>query len=260
MDEGLQNEVFEKYLSLFYKRTSVCIPVDSDEESESMGYQEKDTYVPDRQPTGFFSIDPQLPLTFANKNLNDGKDVDEETVHDDHNETCIPTRLRSKSLPNVDKPKQDQNLVQENKIAILEDTSIELSGERTITPPVQANVTSKTKIDKGSWKCKHRLRKGIVVGKSPGGYPSATKPLQGVSREIAELAMVEDEDGDLYETLVIAPDGCIPNSVVAALFADLRAKEVIVELPKEVIPYKPPQLSAAQLQELMQKQTVSTCL
>lgn len=253
MDEELQNEVFEKYLSLFYKRTSVCIPVDSDEESEAMGYQEKDTYVPDRQPTGFFSIDPQLPLKFANKNLNDGTNVGEETARNDRNEACIPTRLRSTSLPIMNEPKQDQNLVQENKGVVLEDTSIELSGERTITPPVQENVASKTK---GSSKCKHRLRKGIVVGKSPGGYPFATKPLQNVSREITELAMVEDENGDQYEALVIAPDGCIPNSVVAALFAGMREKEVIVEQFKEVIPYKPPQLSAAQLQELMQKQTV----
>ena len=81
-------------------------------------------------------------------------------------------------------------------------------------------------------------------------YPSPSQSVQLVSQRLSRLAShkAEGEDEEMY---VIAPDGFIPNSVVVAMFKDLRE-----EGKEETEPWKPPQLTAEQLAELESRKKV----
>lgn len=244
MDENLQNEAFEKYLSLFYNRTSVTLPEHSDDESDVPVYKDKDIYVPDVEPNGFFCIDHKSPLKYANTSEDEKYSGDDQPL-----DIAPPNRLRSQSLPivNVEPP------LEYDKNVILEDTSIELSGDRTAsspTPNEKNKPKKKRKSSSAEKKCKHRSQKEIIVGKSLGSYPIPNEALHEVSRDSVEIAMVEDENGKQYEAIVIAPDGYIPNSVVAALFDNMRTKKEVEVHQEEVTPYRPPQLTQAQLLEI----------
>lgn len=192
------------------------------------------------------------------------KESEDKPISENLSDSTVLSRLRSKSLPILHQPDGNQCLEYEDLKVALEDTNIQLPSERTLTSQSHDNVgnlyESKRQKKSGTSRiCKQRLQKGIVVGKLPGGYPYPTKPLREISRKHTELAIFEDVNGDQFETLVVAPDGYIPNSVVAALFADMRPKEVVFEKePEEIIPWKPPQLTDAQLEELKRMETVST--
>ena len=82
-------------------------------------------------------------------------------------------------------------------------------------------------------------------------YPSPSQSVQLVSQRLSRMAShkAEVEDEDMF---VIAPDGFIPNSVVVAMFKDLRE-----EGKEEAEPWKPPQLTAEQLAELESRKKVS---
>ena len=82
-------------------------------------------------------------------------------------------------------------------------------------------------------------------------YPSPSQSRQLVSQRLSRLASSAD-DGD-EDTFVIAPDGFIPNSVVVAMFKDLRE-----EGTEETDTWKPPQLTAKQLAELESRKKVNT--
>jgi hypothetical protein len=252
IDENLQNEAFEKYLSLFYDITSVTLPENSDDENDAPVYKDIDIYIPDIEPHGFFGIDHQA-LKYRNI-LEDEKDSGDEQPLD----VSPSNRLRSQSLPIIN----EEPPLEYDKNVVLEDTSIELSGERTVLSPTSDDKNKprkKRKSNSAGKKVKHRSQKEkIIVGKSAGSYPVPHETLHEVSRESAELAMVEDENGEQYEAILIAPDGFIPNSVVAALFDDMRnTKEVDVQ-EEEVIPYRPPQLTAAQVLEIKASATKIT--
>lgn len=237
MDENLQNEAFEKYLSLFYNRTSVVLPEYSDDENEMPVYKDKDIYVPDVQPNGFFGIDHRQSTLRNTNTVEDEKDCDDEL------DTPL-SRLRSQSLPIIN----EEPSLEYDKNVVLEDTSVELSGERTKLSNDKNKPKKKRKSSSARQKYKHRSQKEIIVG---GSYPTRNEVLHEVSRESAEIAMVENENGEQYEAIVIAPDGFIPNSVVAALFNDMRSQpEVEVQQVEEVIQYRPPQLTLAQLMEI----------
>ena len=248
MDDNLQNEAFEKYLSLFYNRSSFTLPENSDDERELPVYKDKDIYVPDVEPNGFFCIDHRSSLK-NRSTLEDEKNCGDEQPCD-VNESIPPSRLRSYSLPIIN----EEPSLEYDKDAVLEDTSVELFGDRSTLSPTSSDTKNKprTKRKSSSASKKHRLRKEIFVGKSSGTYPVPNEAIHEVSRASAELAMVEDENGKQYEAIVIAPDGYIPNSVVAALFDDIRSKEEVEVQPEEVIPYRPPQLTLAQLLEIQQ--------
>lgn len=82
-------------------------------------------------------------------------------------------------------------------------------------------------------------------------YPSPSQSVQLVSQRLSRMAShkAEVEDEDMF---VIAPDGFIPNSVVVAMFKDLRE-----ESKEEAEPWKLPQLTAEQLAELESRKKVS---
>ena len=236
LDENLKNEAFEKYLSLFYNRTSVNLPEYSDDENEMPVYKDKDIYVPNVQPDGFFGIDHHQSTLKSEKTEEDEKDSDDEL------DTPF-SWLRSHSLPIIN----EEPSLEYNKNVVLEDTSIELSGEKTELSN-KNKQKKKRKSSSARQKYKHRSPKEIIVG---GSYPLRNEVLHEVSRESADIAMVEDKNGEKYDAIVIAPDGFIPNSVVAALFNDMRSRpEVEMQQVEEVIPYRPPQLTLAQLMEI----------
>ena len=251
MDENLRNEAFERYLSLFYNRTSVTLPEHSDNGSDIPLHQDEDVYIPDVEPNGFFCIDHQSSFKYRNTI----EDEDDSSVSQS---VDIPqNRLRSQSLPIIN----EEPCLEYDENVVLEDTSVDLPGNRTaLSPsPIDKNKEkTKRRSNSAGKKYKHRVQKEIVVGKSPGSYPVPVNALQEVSRECTELAMVEDENGKQYEAILIAPDGCIPNSVVAALFDDMRGKKE-PEVQEEVIPYRPPQLTLAQLLEIKASAKITVC-
>ena len=250
MDENLQSEAFEKYLSLFYNRTSVTLPDNSDDENDAPVYRDKDTYIPDIEPNGFFGIDHHSTLKYKNI-LEDEKDSSDERPCD----ASPVNRLRSQSLPII----TEEPPLEYDKNVVLEDTSVELSGDRTSSPaPNDDKQRKKRKSSSAGKKMKHRPRKEIIVGKSAGTYSVPSEAIHEVSRESTELAMVEDENGKQYEAIVIAPDGYIPNSVVAALFDDMRNRKEDEIQQEEVIQYRPPQLTASQLLEIKKIRTPIT--
>lgn len=98
---------------------------------------------------------------------------------------------------------------------------------------------------------RNRDRYVVDVPKS-NRYPSPSHSRQLVSQRLSRLAShhgADDEDEDVF---VIAPDGFIPNSVVVAMFKDLRE-----ESKEEADTWKPPQLTAEQLAELESRKKVT---
>lgn len=81
-------------------------------------------------------------------------------------------------------------------------------------------------------------------------YPSPSQSVQLVSQRLSRLASHKAE-GEDEEMFVIAPDGFIPNSVVVAMFKDLREED-----KAEADTWKPPQLTAEQLAELESRKKV----
>ena len=83
-------------------------------------------------------------------------------------------------------------------------------------------------------------------------YPSPSHSRQVVSQRLSRLASHQTADDDDEDMFVIAPDGFIPNSVVVAMFKDLRE-----ESTEEADTWKPPQLTAEQLAELESRKKVA---
>lgn len=245
MDEKMQNEAFEKYLALFYNRSPVILPESSDEENAVVPeYNDPNSYIPDVEPYGFFGIDHESPM--KHYILEDEKDTRDEECLD----MSPPNRIRALSLPIIN---EAPSTLDYDKNAVLEDSNVELQGERTAlcpTPSYMNKPKKKLKGSSGAKKIKYRSQKEIIVGKCSGSYPLPHDAIHEVSRESTEEAMVEGKDGEESEAILIAPDCYIPNSVVAALFDDMRSKEEAVHKQDDVIPYRPPQLTQDQLMEI----------
>lgn len=237
LDEDLKNEAFEKYFSLFHQQTLVNFPETSDDNDASM-YRDEDIYVPDVEPNGFFKINHQLPLLYK---TSPDEDLDEEEIPD------ILKRIRSHSLPIINEKQPMHN--KEN--AVLEDSSVEMPSKikRLSSLGIEEKNDEKKSKRRGR-NSQHKYKKEIIV---KGPYPIPHDAMNDVSRKSA--AVVEKDDSG-YEDMLIAPDGFIPNSVVVAIFEEMRKKDEIIIKDNETIPYKPPQLTVAQLLEIKEMNAV----
>lgn len=83
-------------------------------------------------------------------------------------------------------------------------------------------------------------------------YPSSTTCRHMVARRAARLVSRRVSDTG-QEEYVVAPDGFIPNSVVVAIFKDIKS-ETPAEDPAKI--WKPPSLTAEQVAEIEKRKKV----
>ena len=249
--EEVRAEGFNRYLEMFYKRPNINIPDDDDlEEQEGPEYEEEDCFVPERPPTGFFNLSRGTASSEAKK-----KPVESPTK-------SAKEELASLSMPTF----EPVSRVPEEEMKESEGTESKFQSQSAVDPirpsfsrpspsksiksaPLHGREFKKLPIEPPVIN-----RYSVDVPRSS-NYPSPTHSRTLVARQVSQNATISNEEED-PESFAIAPDGFIPNSVVVAMFKDLRS-EPEEEVVKE---WKPPQLSAQQLAELESRKKVGVGL
>lgn len=250
--ETVRGEAFERYLEIFYKRPHFDLPDDTLEDDGDFGYEEdgEEPYSADRGQ-GFFSISRQSTRSKKSQSSPEKapkpeimslsmSEFEPIKLQEDSRET--PVLPPTKELDEISRP---FTMETESEIFSHEETRSRVSHSAPIhkrnfrSHPIEPPLVNRD-----------RDRYVVDVPKS-NRYPSPSQSVQLVSQRLSRMAShkaeVEDE-----EMFVIAPDGFIPNSVVVAMFKDLRE-----EGKEEAEPWKPPQLTAEQLAELESRKKVS---
>ncbi|KAL9974561.1 hypothetical protein ACROYT_G011611 [Oculina patagonica] len=246
--ETVRGEAFEKYLEIFYKRPHIDLPDDAFEDDEGYGYEEdeEERYSPDKGQ-GFFPISRQSTRSKKSntslekppkpeiKSLSMSEFEPIKLEEDSGEISALPA---TKELDEMSPSERPFTMETESEIFSHEETSSRVSHSAPIhrrdfrSHPIEPPLVKRD-----------RDRYVVNVPKST-RYPSPSQSVHLVSQRLSRLASHKTEVED-EEMFVIAPDGYIPNSVVVAMFKDLKE-----EGKEETEPWKPPQLTAEQLAEL----------
>lgn len=253
--ETVRGEAFERYLEIFYKRPHFDLPDDTLDDDEGYAYEEdgEEPYSPDRGQ-GFFSISRQSTRSKKSQSSPEKPPKPEimslsmsefETIKLQEDSQETPVLPSTKELDEISRSGRPFTMETESEIFSHGETSSRVSRSAPShkrdfrSHPIEPPLVNRD-----------RDRYVVDVPKSK-RYPSPSQSVQLVSQRLSRMtshkAEVEDE-----EMFVIAPDGFIPNSVVVAMFKDLRE-----EGKEEAEPWKPPQLTAEQLAELESRKKVS---
>ena len=253
--ETVRGEAFERYLEIFYKRPHLDLPDDTLGDDGGFGYEEdeEEPYSADRG-NGFFSISRQStrskksqlsPVKPPKSEIMSLSMSEFEPIKLEEDSQGTPTLPPTKELDEISRSKRPFTMETESEIFMHEETSSRVSHSAPSrkrdfrSHPIEPPLVSRD-----------RDRYVVDVPKSS-RYPSPSQSVQLVSQRLSRVASHKSEvEGE--EMFVIAPDGFIPNSVVVAMFKDLRE-----EGKEEAEPWKPPQLTAKQLAELESRRKVS---
>jgi len=246
--ETVRGEAFERYLEIFYKRPHLDLPDDTLEDDEGFAYEEdeEEPYSADRG-NGFFSISRQStrskksqfsPVKPPKSEIMSLSMSEFEPIKLEEDSQGTPTLPPTKELDEMSRSERPFTMETESEIFMHEETSSRVSHSAPSRKrdfrrhPIEPPLVNRD-----------RDRYTVDVPKS-NRYPSPSQSVQLVSQRLSRVASHKSEvEGE--EMFVIAPDGFIPNSVVVAMFKDLRE-----EGKEKAEPWKPPQLTAEQLAEL----------
>lgn len=254
--ETVRGEAFERYLEIFYKRPHFDLPDDALEDDEGYGYEEdeEEPYAADKGQ-GFFSMSRQSTRSKKSNTSPEKPPKPEitslsmsefEPIKLQEGSEESPVLPTTKELDEFSPSERPFTMETESEIFSHEETSSRVSHSAPIhrrdfrSHPIEPPLVNRDR---------DRDRYVVDVPKS-NRYPSPSQSVQLVSQRLSRLAShkAEVEDEEMY---VIAPDGFIPNSVVVAMFKDLRE-----EGKEEKDTWKPPQLTAEQLAELESRKKV----
>lgn len=256
----MKDDAFNRYLAIFYKRPDVQIPEeDDDEREEGPEYEEPDTFTPDQQPVGFFGIQkkskselktrkeqrPTIKQEIMSLSMpefqplaappREPEEEEEEEEEEDRREFVVSRQGTQADFEDVvedQKPDFDSQKRSHSMVNIKTQRYTTMAVE----PPLIGSPT--------------RDRYLIDVPKTA-RYPSSTMCRHMIARQTAREYSRRVPDSD-DEGFVIAPDGHLPNSVIVALFKDMKP-----ETPEVKKEWKPPSLTAEQLAEIEKRRKVS---
>ena len=265
--EETHPEAFQKYLDLFYTRPDIPYPTDDDFEnfgkSDYFVMKIESTYNPPKFPGGFFCVETN------EENLRRAK---ESMARKRKQQAERRSKILNEDESNVLREKRSMSLTTENELRGAVEEKL-----RPRAHPLSASTTYLERL-----KILKEMRKGLYrelddsparqprkdfefaveklerfeAESSPSVYPHNSHVTRNVSRKvIRRLEQIPTNDDYLTkrDVLPVAPDGYIPNSVVVALYAELRRK---TEQPIQM--YKPIPLNDNQLAELKKYQKVSS--
>ena len=254
--ETVRGEAFERYLEIFYKRPHFDLPDDILDDDEGYGYEEdgEEPYSPDKGQ-GFFSISrqstrskksqssPEKPPKPEIMSLSMSEFEPIKLLEDSQETAMLPT---TKEVDEMSRSERPFTMETESEIFSHQETGSRVSHSAPSrkrdfrSHPIEPPLVNRDR---------DRDRYVVDVPKSK-RYPSPSQSVQLVSQRLSRMASHKTEVED-EEMFVIAPDGFIPNSVVVAMFKDLREED-----KEEAEPWKPPQLTAEQLAELESRKKV----
>ena len=242
--EEVRADGFSRYLQLFYQKPDVCFPDEIEwDSSEGSECFEEDPFVPERQPTGFFSISRESASSQMKKS--EPKQVKREL-----------TSLSMSGFEPVVSAREQEEEILEKKKEIGCDTNSVITSVR---PPFSKENFSKSvksapihgrDFKKMTVEPPVTTKKYFVDVPKSDFYPSSGYSRTYVAREVSRNACCRDEEP---ETFSIAPDGFIPNSVVVAMFKDTTKEPEEEPLKKE---WQPPKLTPQQIAELQKQRKV----
>lgn len=230
---------FKKYMDIFYQRPDIPYPEDDVEiEQDDFIVKVESSFRPVDDKDGFFSVDQKREniKEIRERILQKRKEEEEKILSRDKPEIEAPVRkIRSLSIEtdNVD-------LMMKEKIS----NRPQLSASTTYVERLQAlkNYTENNK----QYKAKSLEKIGKIVVSSD-EYPlnKVTKTnvnKRSVRKFKEETACEKDPPSDLFP---VAPDGFIPNSVVVALYKELKRESETVDED-----WRPKDLTEEQLNQI----------
>ena len=244
-------------MEIFYKRPYIELPDDTLEDGEGVDYEEdEEPYAADRGP-GFFSISRQS--TRSKKSHSSPEKAPKPEVASLSMSEFEPIKLPDdyEEMPAFPPADERDELSPSERPFTMETESeifshVETSSRVSHSAPARRKDFRSHPVEPPLVN-RDRDRYVVDVPKSK-RYPSPSQSVQLVSQRLSRLASHQashQADGDDEEMFVIAPDGFIPNSVVVAMFKDLRE-----EGKEEADTWKLPQLTAEQLAELENRKKV----
>ena len=248
---AVREEAWKRYLDLFYSRKpipAIGSSEDHEDEDESSYKPEntRDQFIPDRGNTGFFSI--SSGVTDIRKMTSKLKEKD-----NDDNRAGIKLFKKERSLSNSSESEPSRK-------DFARPLSVGLRPEfhsngpyatlrRILSAPPKFRVFTDDReaITRDLPKAK-ALRPIYVEPASD--FPSCSETLRSLNRKITVDADSRQESFNLSRKergiLPVAPDGYLPNSVVVALYKELKKENVAVEEQE----WQPKELTQQQLDEL----------
>lgn len=218
---AVKKEAFQKYLSLFYNRPDVAYPADdlTEEEAEDEPFAVKmdNLYQPPVLDEGFFGIQSSLA-----------------------NVKKVKASLRKKREAAIERKKEAVRILagqpkarESRSLSITASTVMDelskketgnrptLSASTTYVERLKAMKKERGERDEGFKFCAEKLEQ--IEASASTEYPQNENSTRAVNKEIiARLEQTTNAHSPKLDTLPVAPDGFIPNSVVAALYRELR--------------------------------------
>lgn len=223
-----KDEAFKRYLKLFYKQPKIDYPEDILEKSDEFAVHVDDTYKPTTVREGFFEAEA-LNMELVQEQL--------KKTREEYDAVKEASKAKEKDLRNS------------YSLSLIEDKSKEpkhpkhsLSTCTTYTERLR--VLKKIKLSaKTDPKSNIHSEKLSTIDASSEQYPDHVDARRNINKKI--VRRIECQIATHYEAMPVAPDGFIPNSVVAALYKELERGKTEQEMT-----WKPKELTEEQLEEL----------
>ena len=247
---SVREEAWKKYLDLFYTRKPIP-PIGAkddsdgdDDDDDENGYRPKersDKFFSERGNTGFFSI--STDVSNIKRLTAELKEKEKEKTEDGNTEP--------ESLPSF---KSEQNFPLRETARPL---SVGLRADIYHNPPYSLlrrilSAPPKIRVPELTINRKSMVKylKPIDVPKAS-DFPQNTLTLRNINRETAADADnhqgLFNENREAMGMLPIAPDGYLPNSIIVALYKELKKTTPVEEKDED---WKPKALTEEQLEEL----------
>lgn len=219
---AVKKEAFQRYLSLFYNRPDIVYPADDlaeeDGEDEPFAVKMDYSYQPPILDEGFFGIQSSLA-----------------------NVKKVKASLRKKREAAVERKKEAARILagepkarESRSLSITASTVVDEFNKREETrnrPTLSASTTYVERLKamkkergergEGFRFCAEKLEQIEACASTE--YPKNENSTRAVNKQIiARLEQTANAHAPKQDMLPVAPDGFIPNSVVAALYRELR--------------------------------------
>ncbi len=253
--ESVREEAWKKYLNIFY-RNPVLPPIkseaDSDNEETYTPVEERDHFTPERGNTGFFSISAKQADI---KRLAMNVDKLKQEIKDKQAQKARDKRSASLLSEPGSIKKENARPLSVGLRPEFQDTVPYSRLRRVLSAPgrpekhlVRDDSDDSSSDEENKPTDSPQERKVIDVSVAE-DFPSNIQTLRNLNRQITDdVQTTEKSSSNLSRkertVLPIAPDGYLPNSVVVALYKELKREETVEE------EWKPRELTQQQLEEL----------
>ena len=237
-------------MDLFYKRpprpTSDLDSENSDEEY-CVPNQEEDTFQPERGQTGFFSVSSNLSdVAQMRKNL-------EEIENQKQQERQKLLGRKERTLSTTSSRRSSKQFTRPLSVGHCVEFQTEKPNAhlRRVQSAIVGPDFPELTINLLAYKKDNVSNKAIIDVSAAEDFPSSAQTIRQVNKRLT--SSIEKTDRSVLHSnrkehgmLPIAPDGYLPNSIVVALYKELKKKEE----EEQQDDWKPKQLTGEQLAEL----------